>query len=221
MSGFLRGGLLRPNSIHTSANAKWYRAGGASAPVFAYTFKGAASQAASLVNLANPGTYDLAAGSASTWAAATGLTFDGVGQYYTTGATPAANWTLAIRFSNATNADRYFCGASDGTKNFGFSRISSSGGKISYWNGGNNQVAPTIAAGVLIVAAGDCYRNGVADGTIASPNTPTTRTIYLGCLNFNATASFFMACNILAFAGWSSKLDSTMAPAVATAMAAL
>lgn len=40
----------------------WYLAGGAPTPVGAYQAKGAASYAASLVNLANPGINDLTEG---------------------------------------------------------------------------------------------------------------------------------------------------------------
>lgn len=43
------------------AAAPWYLAGGAPTPIAVYQPKGAASLAASYVNLANPGTYDAAA----------------------------------------------------------------------------------------------------------------------------------------------------------------
>ena len=48
------------NAVRASARAvvPWWRAGGAPEPVAAYQPIGAASQAASYTNLANPGTYD-------------------------------------------------------------------------------------------------------------------------------------------------------------------
>ena len=65
-----------------AAVAAWYRAGGAPLPVAAYQPKGAASLAASYVNLALPGTYDAAPGVAPSFDAATGWTFNrSLGQY--------------------------------------------------------------------------------------------------------------------------------------------
>lgn len=54
----------------------WWEAGGATGCVAAYQAKGAASYAASLVNLANPGTYNLASGVAPDFNSASGWTFD-------------------------------------------------------------------------------------------------------------------------------------------------
>ena len=65
------------------AAVDWWLSGGINAAnaIVVYQPKGAASYAASLVNLANPGTYDAYAGSAPTWAAGTGWTFNGSTQY--------------------------------------------------------------------------------------------------------------------------------------------
>src|SRR4030042_266315 len=72
--------------VVTDSCLEWWLAGGISAAncLAAYQPKGAASYAASKVNLANPGTYDAVDGVAfPTWAAATGWTFNGVAQYLT------------------------------------------------------------------------------------------------------------------------------------------
>lgn len=71
--------------IHAAAD--WWVVPGKTC-VAAYQPIGAASLAASYVNLANPGTYDAAPGVAPTWASATGWTFNGSTQYLTTGITP-------------------------------------------------------------------------------------------------------------------------------------
>jgi len=70
-------------SVAGGGGLDWWLSGGISAAnaILAYQAKGAASYAASLVNLANPGTYDAYAGSAPTWAAGTGWTFNGSTQY--------------------------------------------------------------------------------------------------------------------------------------------
>ena len=60
--------------IHPRSDANWWQSGGASGCVAAYQAKGAANYAASLVNLANPGTLDLTIAVAPSWTAAAGWT---------------------------------------------------------------------------------------------------------------------------------------------------
>lgn len=78
----------------------WWTAGGATGCVAAYQPIGAASLAASYVNLANPGTYDLAVGggaSAPAFDAATGWGFDGTNRWLATGISPAQPLTILVR----------------------------------------------------------------------------------------------------------------------------
>ena len=56
--------------VSQQSSANWWEAGGATGAVAVYQPIGAASLAASYVNLANPGTYDAAPGVAPTWASA-------------------------------------------------------------------------------------------------------------------------------------------------------
>lgn len=80
------GHVFRPVFDPGLAALPWYRAGGASLPVAAYQPKGAASLAASYTNLANPGTYDAAPGTAPSFNTATGWTFDrSLGQFLSIG----------------------------------------------------------------------------------------------------------------------------------------
>lgn len=84
----------------------WYLAGGlASAKVDgAYQAIGAASQAAALVNLNNPGVNDLTEPVAPSWSAGVGWTFNGTSQYLLSAFPPATNRSVFIRYST-TNAD--------------------------------------------------------------------------------------------------------------------
>ena len=94
-----------------AAAVPWYLAGGAPAPIAAYQPKGAASLAASYVNLANPGTYDAAPGVAPTHASATGWTFNGNTQYLTTNvATSGSAWSIVLRYAHLLGVDRGICG---------------------------------------------------------------------------------------------------------------
>jgi len=72
--------------------------------VAAYQPKGAADIAASYVNLASPGTYNAAPGTAPTWDATSGWIFNGSTQYLTTGVIPTVfnTWTVIVRFSNVS-----------------------------------------------------------------------------------------------------------------------
>jgi len=79
----------------------WYLSGGIVAAncVVAYDAKNAASQAASYINLNNPGTNDAVVGSAPTWAAGSGWTFDGIAQYLYVPIQAASHWSYYIRCS--------------------------------------------------------------------------------------------------------------------------
>lgn len=99
------------------ASGWWDNSGAISGCVAAYRAVGAASQAASYINLQNPGTYDAAAGVAPTWDASTGWSFNGSTQYLTTGLTPANDqgWSMLVRFANVqTNGNPWSVGAGQG-----------------------------------------------------------------------------------------------------------
>lgn len=86
MSGFLGGGIGPVALKRRAAAAGWWQVAGQTCAA-AYQPIGAASLAASYVNLANPGTYNAAPGVAPTLAAG-GWSFDGLTQYLTTGIVP-------------------------------------------------------------------------------------------------------------------------------------
>ena len=99
-----------------AAVVPWYLSGGILAAncIAAYQPKGAASLAASYVNLANPGTYDAAPVVAPTWDAVNGWVGDGT-QYLNTGVVPAANYSMFVRFSGAPqNVYKALCGSYGG-----------------------------------------------------------------------------------------------------------
>lgn len=107
-----RRGLITPLARgiqRESAAVSWWLSGGISAAncIAAYQPKGAASYAASKVNLANPGTYDAGDGSAyPTWNATDGWIF--VTKYLTTGIVPTDNFSCVVRFSNTVNNGECF-----------------------------------------------------------------------------------------------------------------
>ena len=94
---------FQPNSQAKKAG-DWWLAGGIDPDdcIAAYQPKGAASYAASKVNLANPGTYDLTNGNDPSWSASTGWTFDGVDDhlYETTYKPTDTSFTIIVRLNN-------------------------------------------------------------------------------------------------------------------------
>lgn len=217
--GGIYGGLGQLGASARTA-AQWWLAGGISAAncLAAYLSKGAASLAASYVNLNNPGTYDAAPGVAPTLGA-DGWGFNGIDKYLTTGIMPTNAKSMVIRFSEFT-AYRYLAGSFDGTRYFG----------IIPWNpyylfiNGDDQSCKTgtvAAAGVVGFAGAVAYQNGLALAAPLIVGAPSTNAITIGARNNGATRSNFYAGNILAAAFYSSILTAPQFAAVSAAMAAL
>lgn len=99
----LGAGIQKPIS---PAGGDWWLAGGIAAAncIAAYQAKGAASYAASKVNLANPGTYNLADGTGyPTWNATDGWVFDGVDDILRMTSKPVAlSWSFLVKYSDGS-----------------------------------------------------------------------------------------------------------------------
>ncbi len=217
---------MTPNSIHTARISAWYRAGGAPAPIAAYQPKGAASLAASYINLANPGTNNAAAGVAPTWDAANGWIFNGTSQYLTTGVTNIPNnqtWSLLCRFVQGSGGSGYYglCGCvPTGTGGFGFSSGSGrtsvaracSGGVVLFTN------FATLTSGVVGIAGGYCFRDGTKGNAIltggASPF-PDAFSIA------GVSGAYYYPGTIQAIALYNATLTDAQMLAVSAAMALL
>jgi len=201
----------------------WYLSGGIPAEncIAAYAAVGAANLEESYVNLANPGTYNLVNGVAPTWAAETGWTFNGT-QYKETGITPSSNgetngWSMFLRFSGFIGSTGYtgMC-ALDGTY---FSIAPNRGETRRYINGTGILSNPGgMEAGVIGMAGGTPYLNGVSDGAI-NLGTNTKSMIYIGCTGLGPQLPVIG--NIQALVIYDSVLTEVQALAISNAMAAL
>lgn len=202
----------------------WYLAGGISAAncVAAYQPKGAASLAASYVNLVSPGTYDAAPGVAPTWAAGTGWTFNGSSQYLATGVIPVGTtWSAFIQFSNRTSGgNRWLFGVLGGALAFGVVPALFSG-FIQYYNGNSVLGSAAVASGNLGVAGLVGYLNGTSSGSITSGSPTYTQGVFIGALNSAGTPQSYIACNVQAVAIFNSTLTPAQVAILAVAMAAL
>lgn len=209
-------GLARGYGAAAAAPA-WYRAGGSPVPVAAWQAIGAASLAASYVNLAQPGTYDAAPGVAPTFDAATGWTFDST-QYLTTGITPGAGWSLIVRFSDVPNLAQYQPVIGNNLSTPTLALWGADGNQVAYANGGLVEVAPGLASGTLAVAGQQGYRNGVAEGGAIGTAGGTWLALQIGRV---ANYSNYFVGKIQAAALYDSTISAAQVAALHTAMAAL
>jgi hypothetical protein len=202
----------------------WWSTGGISSCVAAYQAIGAASLAASYLNLANPGTNDAAPGTAPTFDASTGWTFNGSTQYLTTGVVPAdGTWSMIVRYSDSVSTNMV-CGSlnvRNGVKRFYISPYRAA--YVEYGIGTLDffQVAPALVTGVLAMAGTKCYRNGADEGVTATNNAGSSKPIFIGGINYDNTPSFLLACKVQAFAVYNATLTAPQVADVAAFMTML
>lgn len=211
---------LASTGVGGAGSVEWYRAGGAPAPVGAYQAIGAASQAASYINLIAPGTNNLAPNVAPTWSAATGWNFNGVAnEELHTGLTPAAGWTGMVQYSdgNAGGGIAYLFGSFTGGNDRFLIRFD----EVFYYYGDNFiDRPPELLTGNLCIAASQPYRNGSADGADSGNSwSGAGAEIYIG--RCNGIVSNSCIANIRAVVFYSATLTAPQVAAVAAAMAAL
>lgn len=210
--------------------APWWTVAGVTCRA-AYQPKGAASLAASYVNLANPGTNDAAPGVAPTFDAATGWTFNGSTQWLTSGISPASTaWSLLVQYSGVTATnDSVPCGYYKGTAPTGAFMVliakSTSVSNMWAYNGGifPNGIAnaPRMLAGNYGFAGKTPYRNGSAEGNVIPAGTGTIGALYIGARNNGGVTDSFLNGSIQALAIYSATLTGPQVATVAAAMAAL
>jgi len=202
-----------------TAAAWWYVAG--KTCVAAYQPKGAASYTASLVNLANPGTYDATEGVAPAWSAGAGWDFNGVDQWLNSNVPANIANTFLVQYTNlvATGGARYIMGTSGSfTYRTGIEVHNTA---VRYMHGGQVDVSPSLAAGNLGVAGTQGYRNGVAEGGSCGTGISDATKHYIGALNNSGSPSNFHDVTIVAIAMYAEVLTDLEMAALVAAMAAL
>lgn len=193
--------------------------------VAAYQPIGAASLAASYTNLANPGTYDAAPGTAPTWAAATGWTFNGTDQYLTTGVLPVIqSWSYIVSFANVVNNYGTLGGGYSGVE-FGIRPTAGPGASNVVYQSGAAAglvIAPALTSGVVAFAGNTAYRNGSPEaGSIPTGVGTFANGLYIAARNNSGTAQSLCAVDIYAFAIYSDTLSGAEVATLSAAMAAL
>jgi hypothetical protein len=187
-----------------------------------WMFKGAASYAISLIDLLS-GVTAIEGNGAVPWATGTGLSFVAASaKYLKMGVVPTTGNTLLIQYANCVTAvSGWLCEARGAfTRQMGF-RVEAA--SVRYEDGGERDVAPTLATGNLGVTAQQGYRNGVANGAPTAAWTGAgTVELYVGCRNIGGAPSSYCTAEIRAL-GFKNDGTLTAAQMLAaeTAMAAL
>ena len=211
----------------------WYLSGGVAAAncIAAYKSIGAASLAASYINLANPGTYDLtvhAAGTAPNFNTVTGWQFVAAGpDALNTGYVPGntVNRSIIARISGATvdAATRGICGTRSGNAFYGIMNTTAESKAYFYnGNGTNNGLyvhSTNIADGVLAISGLDAYLDGVDIGNIgtaAANYNLGTAAVGIGLMT-GVVSNLFNG-YILAVAMYDIALTPAQVSAISTAM---
>lgn len=203
----------------------WDPNGGGLCVWSAYQPIGAASFAASLVDLSENGNPAGDPGGAATpvWDAVNGWRPDGIQTYLTTTFNPQTDQSqsMLVQFTNAAVSNGRIAGAqAAANRRFTLTPNSAAGGNT-YENGGLiNGAAGAFPAGNIGVAGNQGYRNGVADGApIGAWGAAIPDTVYIGA--WGAPAGFFKDVDIQALAIYDCVLTAPQMLAIATAMAAL
>lgn len=208
-------------SFSSGRYVPWWLAGGVAAGdcVAAYQAKGAASYAASKINLANPGTYNAADGTAyPTWNAATGWTFNGT-MWLTTGIAPSVNMSMLVRYHNSSGAIGCLIGSRDTNWCDLWWQVSGGAG-VQYGHGSYLNVTPSLASGVLGFAGQRGYRNGADDGVIGAGTGVPAVNMLIGA-RAQPTAANHYTGDILAISVYSVNITATQVAAITAAMQAL
>lgn len=210
----------------------WWLTGGISPAnaIVAYKPKGAASLAASYVNLASPGTNDAVAVNAPDLVAA-GWDFElGNSDHLTVAGVSAAlkPMTMIVRTTREANgfANTYFGASANGGWQFrtdSLNALQLVRGAVALIGAGSaitDGVDTVVAVTYSNTGVYTFYINGVASGTGTNDVTPTATTLYIGA-RYNSGATEECDGIISACAMYDTVLSAEQIAALSTAMAAL
>ena len=211
--------------LNGNAKVPWYLSGGIakSNVVCAYQPKGAATQASSYINLANPGTYNASSAAPPTWSAANGWILNGSSQFLDTGVTPlngAGTWSAIARYSGANlTSDRCISGIWQTANWSMWTSWLSTTYKRFYEIPGGSTGGARAASGVIAVAGRYGYHDGIVEtAQLATGSNPGAYTMYIGKLNRASGGLYWWVGNIQAYAIYNIALSAAQVALVTTEM---
>ena len=234
----IQGALGRSVKRAAAGGGWWDLNGTITSCVAAYQAKGAASYAASKVNLANAGTYDCTNGTAyPTWASATGWSFaNSSSQYLNTNLVPTVNgqWSLIISYSYSRPSSYHYptvigcqpigsptypqftiC-VENGTNSAPSNNTVLRNGHVT-----GLTITPRLDSGIVAIAGNKAYSDGELIGTLTVGTVANSYNIYIGAINNGNNIIAFFNGTIESCAIYNATLTSTQVGLLTTAMAAL
>ena len=215
----------KSQAVVSAASTWWDLNGTITSCVAAWQAKGAASYAASKVNLANGGTYDLAeiGGGSVNWETGVGWSgFSSLSRCLDTGIANAITktWSAIIRVTGVSTNSTVMMGCwSSGNDGIYFAYFTSTGWQFSF-----NHTSPVNVAssgsGVLAIAGTDIFLNGTDVGNLTPRTYTVSRSPYIGAQHYTSATQFTNG-SIQAAAFYNATLTSTQIGNLTTAMAAL
>lgn len=205
------------------ASGWWDNGGAISGCVAAYQPIGASSLAASYTNKANPGTYDAAPGTAPTFAAATGWTFNGTTQYLRTFYSPPnqAAFSAIVRFSGAlTTGTRTLLATPNTTVSTNLGIFQALFPAPYYVNNAGTGGLAAVSGGVLAIATNQGYKDGATDGTTFVGAGAAWKEMYIAAYNGSSVGYYFSGV-VQAIAIYNTTLTAGEVATLTTAMNAL
>lgn len=159
------------------ADGWWNLDGAITSCVAAYQAIGAASYAASLSNLFNPGTNDLTAvGTAPNWDATNGWWGN---DQLNTGLTAQTTWSMFVKLEIVLSGVDYIAGVIVSAGRFGFIRINSTGA-VAFCNVSDGQrITTTFGAHVIGLASKYGYKDGTLVSTDNGGTVNQANTLYI------------------------------------------
>ena len=175
-----------------NAEPRWLTGGIAAADcIAAYEPDLAVDLAASYVNLANPGTYDAAPGTAPTLVAGGWSFVNGSSQYLTTNIAPTSGMSALIRFSSWTRP----AGPSTLLGAFGSASVayviqSTTGTNLRTYKSTVADNSTNVTSGVVAIAAQRAYLNGFVLPNTMTAGSLTSLKLFIGGLNNGSAIQF-------------------------------
>lgn len=200
-----------------AAEVPWYASGGAPGCIAAYQAVGAASLAASYVNLVTPGTGDLTEVAAPTWTSARGWIAAG-GQTLESPVELPLGGSVVMRMVCSTTTFRGYNLGTSVASRVVYMASADWGGKL-YNNQNAVSVAGRQATGTMAICGQKCYSDGSLVGECANPRLVVS-IIALLCKKTATGYDAYYTGDLMAVAMYSGDVSAYM-PAIHAAMMAL
>jgi hypothetical protein len=180
------------NSMRLGGHArgnKWWTLGNTITAVGAWAAKGAASQADSYINLANPGTSNLTTPNAPTWDTSDGWTFGGSPAHLRSTIQSYVTYTYVVRFTTSdTTPEITLCGVwNQAGQGISLTPVYYSSRHFFRMGNGGGSIGSVLTGNTMGLAGNNSFVNGANESTLTITVNPSANPVYIGSVNSSAT----------------------------------